>query len=78
MVFVVAATGLTGTCGTRGYWAPEMLRRDANNRRERYYKQVDFFSFGCVVYEFLTGVSPFRTQRARGWGGANPKVKEER
>eukprot|EP01038_Epipyxis_sp_PR26KG_P014949 gene14949-20109_t len=59
--------GITGTCGTRGYWAPEMLRRTAEGRRERYSVCVDWFSFGVCVYEFLTGISPFRTERARNW-----------
>ena len=51
----ITKNGLTGTCGTRGYWPPEMLRRDAANKREKYHKQADFFSFGCVVYEFIVG-----------------------
>ena len=71
----VGKSGLTGTCGTRGYWAPEMLRRDANDKRERYTVTVDWFSFGCVVYEFLYGISPFRTEKARHWGDF-PKVEK--
>jgi beta-adrenergic-receptor kinase len=45
----VGKSGLTGTCGTRGYWAPEMLRRDANDKRERYFTTVDWFSLGCLI-----------------------------
>ena len=71
----VGRSGITGTCGTRGYWAPEMLKRDAAGKRERYTVCVDWFSFGCVVYEFLCGVSPFRTDRARKWGDF-PKVEK--
>jgi beta-adrenergic-receptor kinase len=71
----VGKSGLTGTCGTRGSWAPEMLRRDANDKRERYTVTVDWFSFGCVVYEFLYGISPFRTEKARHWGDF-PKVEK--
>ena len=71
----VGKSGLSGTCGTRGYWAPEMLRRDANDKRERYTVTVDWFSFGCVVYEFLYGISPFRTEKARQWGDF-PKVEK--
>lgn len=65
----VGRNGLTGTCGTRGYWAPEMLRRDAEGKRERYSLSVDWFSFGCCIYEFIAGVCPFRTEQARHWGG---------
>ena len=36
---------------------------------------VDWFSFGCCVYEFLYGVSPFRTERARNWGDF-PKLEK--
>lgn len=61
--------------GTRGYWAPEMLRRDLGGKRERYTVTVDWFSFGCVVYEFLYGISPFRTERARKWGNF-PKLEK--
>ena len=69
--------GQTGTCGTRGYWAPEMLRRDANGRKIKYTKAVDWFSFGCCVYEFLYGSSPFRSERAKTWGGHDKKDKEK-
>lgn len=69
----VGKSGLSGSCGTRGYWAPEMLRRDANDKRERYTVTVDWFSFGCCLYEFMYGISPFRTDKARKWGDF-PKV----
>mmetsp|Transcript_1331 Transcript_1331/g.2158 ORF Transcript_1331/g.2158 Transcript_1331/m.2158 type:complete len:599 (-) Transcript_1331:316-2112(-) len=69
--------GLTGACGTRGYWAPEMLRRDEAGYRVRYNLSVDWFSFGCVLYEFLSGVCPFRTEVARNWGGLGKKDKEK-
>ena len=35
---------IVGTCGTRGYWAPEMLRRDEAGKRERYYLSGDTLS----------------------------------
>ena len=70
--------GLSDVCGTRGYWAPEMIRKDANGKRERYTESVDWFSFGCCVYEFLVGVSPFRTERARTWGGMDPKKDKDK
>ena len=71
----VSRSGLYGTCGTRGYWAPEMLRRDAQDKRERYSVSVDWFSFGCCVYEFMYGISPFRTDKARKWGDF-PKIEK--
>ena len=64
----VGKSGLSGTCGTRGYWAPEMVRRDAQDRKEKYTVSVDWFSFGCCLYEFMYGISPFRTEKARKWG----------
>ena len=65
-------TELKGTCGTRGYMAPEMLKRDAEGHRLCYDQTVDWFSFGCVVFEFMHGKSPFRSSRAK-----NFKKKEE-
>mmetsp|Transcript_22856 Transcript_22856/g.33385 ORF Transcript_22856/g.33385 Transcript_22856/m.33385 type:complete len:590 (-) Transcript_22856:230-1999(-) len=65
----VSKNGITGTCGSRGYWAPEMLRRDQHGRRIRYRLSVDWFSFGCVMYEFLSGICPFRSVEARKWKG---------
>eukprot|EP01029_Cantina_marsupialis_P016624 TRINITY_DN370_c0_g1_i1.p1 TRINITY_DN370_c0_g1~~TRINITY_DN370_c0_g1_i1.p1 ORF type:complete len:584 (-),score=103.85 TRINITY_DN370_c0_g1_i1:540-2291(-) len=53
---------LRGICGTRGYWAPEMLWRD---RSSGYGKDVDWWSFGCVVYEMIVGVCPFRSKLAQ-------------
>ena len=60
---------LSGVCGTRGYWAPEMIRKDASGRRGTYDHCVDWFSFGCVLYEFRAGKSPFRTSAAKQFGG---------
>ena len=65
----ISRNGITGTCGSRGYWAPEMLRRDSEGKRIRYKLCVDWFSFGCVVFEFFAGVCPFRTPEAKTWGG---------
>jgi tRNA A-37 threonylcarbamoyl transferase component Bud32 len=58
---------LRGVAGTRGYWAPDMLRRQADGRRRKYDQRVDFFSLGCFIYEMLVGVCPFRTERAATW-----------
>ncbi|RYY88174.1 hypothetical protein EON63_02820 [archaeon] len=44
-------------CGTRGYWAPEVISTDHTH----YGCASDFFSLGCVLYEMLVGVNPFMT-----------------
>lgn len=69
--------GLAEACGTRGYWAPEMLQRDPDGRKVRYFLSVDWFSLGCVLYEFILGVGPFRTDKARAWAADGKRSKEE-
>jgi beta-adrenergic-receptor kinase len=59
---------LHGPAGTRGYWAPEMLQKDASGHRQTYDQTVDWFSFGCCVYEFISGYNPFRSQDALQFG----------
>ncbi|KAF1332692.1 Agc/grk/bark protein kinase, partial [Globisporangium splendens] len=60
---------LAGRCGTRGYWAPEMLLRDENGQRMVYNHAVDWWSYGCLVYELLYGKCPFRTSKAKALHG---------
>jgi serine/threonine protein kinase len=70
---------LHGAAGTRGYWAPEMLKRDKNGRRMPYGHAVDWFSFGCCVAEFISGSNPFRSEAALNFGlerGKQTKVWE--
>lgn len=59
---------LHGAAGTRGYWAPEMIDRDDSGRRKNYDRMVDWFSFGCCLAEFISGTSPFRSQKALDFG----------
>jgi serine/threonine protein kinase len=63
---------ISGRCGTRGYWAPEMLMRSSSGS-QLYSYAVDWWSLGCVVYELLHGVCPFRSQQARAM---DPKNKQ--
>lgn len=59
--------GLVQICGTRGYWAPEIIRRSNGDKSLRYSESADWFSFGCCVYEFLAGFSPFMTPTGVKW-----------
>lgn len=59
---------LHGAAGTRGYWAPEMLRRDSRGKRMTYSHTVDWFSFGCCLMEFISGSNPFRSEAALNFG----------
>mmetsp|Transcript_26392 Transcript_26392/g.38999 ORF Transcript_26392/g.38999 Transcript_26392/m.38999 type:complete len:664 (+) Transcript_26392:304-2295(+) len=59
---------LHGAAGTRGYWAPEMLRRDKKGKRMPYTHTVDWFSFGCCLAEFISGQNPFRSTAALNFG----------
>lgn len=59
---------LHGAAGTRGYWAPEMIDRHDSGKRKNYDPMVDWFSFGCCLAEFISGTSPFRSQKALTFG----------
>jgi serine/threonine protein kinase len=50
-------------CGTDPYVSPEMLRR------EGYRTAVDFWQYGCVLYELFTAKSPFYSARRQEING---------
>jgi serine/threonine protein kinase len=66
---------LHGAAGTRGYWAPEMLRRNEKGKRMNYDHRVDWFSYGCVVAEMICGCNPFRSESALKFGLSNASSK---
>lgn len=45
-------------CGPQGYFPPEMVRQQGHGRA------VDWYMLGCLVYEMLTGVPPFRARES--------------
>ena len=44
----------TSLCGTAEYLAPEILQKQRN-----YGMEVDWWSFGVLLYEMITGLPPF-------------------
>eukprot|EP01105_Mastigella_eilhardi_P015535 TRINITY_DN355_c3_g1_i1.p1 TRINITY_DN355_c3_g1~~TRINITY_DN355_c3_g1_i1.p1 ORF type:complete len:482 (-),score=142.11 TRINITY_DN355_c3_g1_i1:83-1447(-) len=48
-------------CGTPEYMAPDMLTQ----RKTGYGKEIDWWSFGSVIYELLTGLPPFYSQEVQ-------------
>lgn len=45
-------------CGTPEYFTPEMIKRKGHNQ------SVDWWCFGCLLYEMVMGMPPF-TQKNR-------------
>lgn len=43
-------------CGTKSYLAPEQLRPGG------YDKMIDYWTFGCLIYEMLVGSPPFNNK----------------
>lgn len=44
-----------GKAGTPGFWAPEMLVKDADGRSGKYDHAADWWSYGCLLYALLAG-----------------------
>jgi len=42
------------TCGTIEYMPPEMIEK------KPYGKSVDWWRFGCIIYEMVVGVPPYQ------------------
>ena len=62
------ASALKGKCGTRGYWAPEMVKGD------QYIYSADWWSLGVMITELITGKKPFK-KRLQKFKNTDDKVK---
>ncbi|KAK4534539.1 hypothetical protein CDCA_CDCA02G0564 [Cyanidium caldarium] len=58
-------------CGTEDYMPPEVVAREGHSFA------ADYWSYGCLLYEMLTGLAPFSPQAAR-LGGGTPTGRRRR
>ncbi|KAL7486061.1 hypothetical protein ACHAW6_011667 [Cyclotella cf. meneghiniana] len=50
------------------YCAPEMLWQDRNGKQMMQDQMIDWISFGCMLAEFISGMNPFRSEKALNFG----------
>ena len=53
-----------------------MLRRDKKGKKMPYGHCVDWWSFGCMLAEFISGVCPFRSEAAFRYGQSKGKKED--
>jgi serine/threonine protein kinase len=71
---VSKSKGVSGSAGTRGYWAPEMITKGEDGKSQSYGFEVDFWSLGCVAYAFFDGTCPFYHERIHELYGKDSKI----
>lgn len=64
---------MKGRAGTEGYWSPEVINGT------HYSIDADWWSYGCCVFEFISGISPFSSKHtgmeSRNQGTRKSEIK---